>query len=287
MKENKSNLVKITGWILFFLAVGFFCIQMGYFLVHARYQVEYIDNRLFFIINILCMICLAGSIFLLLKLTKMVQLIVLSVLILFSIVNVNLLVKSKQEVNNITSLSPDWKHVLSIKEDVERGVAVYYRSYFGIMGRPREALPHKTAGDFKVEWLEKDVAAVTYKTDGDTIQQFIGTYGDRGTGTSYYYVGAEIHGQWKAKDYQVESTPEGIFVTEKGKTEMFEWENIIQFGTLAVVLKKNDEAVWTIALNEDFKVHSDPAEPTTGNIILYKATMKNNQLITLEYKTVN
>lgn len=47
-----------------------------------------------------------------------------------------------------------------------------------------------------VEWLAYDVDAVTYKTKDNTIQWFIGTYGDQGSGISYYYVGAEINGKW-------------------------------------------------------------------------------------------
>ncbi|MDR9794096.1 hypothetical protein GBG21_03225 [Aeribacillus pallidus] len=71
------------------------------------------------------------------------------------------------------------------------------RSYYGILARPKERLPYKTDGEFKVEWLANDIAVVTYKTVDHTIQQFIGTYGDRGYGRFYYYAGAEIHGRWR------------------------------------------------------------------------------------------
>src|SRR5699024_6724787 len=84
-----------------------------------------------------------------------------------------------QKIKNITSVSPDLKHVLSIKENIETGNAIYYISYYGILARPKEKLPYETIGDFKVEWLAHDVAAVTYKTVDNTIQQYIGTYGDR------------------------------------------------------------------------------------------------------------
>ncbi|WP_254901256.1 hypothetical protein [Tuberibacillus sp. Marseille-P3662] len=83
------------------------------------------------------------------------------------------------------------------------------------------------------------------------------------------------------------SNSEGISVTENHKTELFTWENIKQFGTLAVVLKKNNEAVWTLSLNENFEVHSDASEPTVGNISLYKATIEENQPLTLHYMTSN
>lgn len=50
---------------------------------------------------------------------------------------------------------------------------------------------------------------------------------------------------------------------------------------------KDDEAVWTISLNENFKVDSAASTPPSGNISLYKATMKENKPITLQFKTSN
>ncbi|MBP1950813.1 hypothetical protein [Virgibacillus litoralis] len=287
MKQNRGKWILIIGWILFLFAIGFFCLQMGYIVVHAKFQVEYIDNRLFYIINIFCIICLTLAILLLLRLTKKFKLIGASILVVFIFVNIVMLVASNQEIKNITSVSPDLKHVLSIKENTEIGEAVYYRSYYGFLTRPKERLPYETDGKFKVDWLADDIAAVTYKAADNSIQQYIGTYGDRGSGRSYYYVGAEIHGIWQGKTFEVVSDTEGISVTENGNTELFEWGNIHQFGTLAVILKKNNEAIWTIALNENFEVHSAASEQTVGNISLYKAAMEKNQPITLHYKDSN
>src|SRR5690625_2736378 len=249
MKQNKHKLTKVIGWILFLLTIGFLCLQMGYLFVHARFQIEYIDNRLFYIINIFCVICLSFAVLLLLQLTKKFKLISASIVVIFISVQVIMLVSDNQEIKNITSVSPDLKHVLSIKENIETGDAVYYRSYYGILARPKEKFPYETIGEFKVELLAHDVAAVTYKTADNTIQQYIGTYGDRAGGSSYYYVGAEIHGIWQGDNVELVSDTEGISVTANGKSELFEWDNIHQFGTLAVVLKKNNEAVWTISLN--------------------------------------
>lgn len=273
--------MKIVGWILFLCAMGLFTMQIGFLIASTRLQIEYIDHRLFYIINSLCILCIALAIFLLIRITRKVMLIGVSIALLLIISQIILLHESNKNIKNITSISPDFKHVMSIKENVMSGEAVYYRSYYGILGRPKETLPYKTVGKYKVEWLAKDVAAVTYKSSNDTIQQFIATYGDRGGGTSYYYVGAEIHGTWEGDDVKVISAPEGITVNVNRETELFEWENIVQFGTLAVVLRKNDEAVWTISLSENFKVDSDSYEKREGNIRLYKAIMENNRPITL------
>ncbi len=108
MKQNR-HIRKVMGWILFLLAFGFLCLQLGYLFAHERFQLEYIDNRLFYIINIVCVICLFLAISLLLRLTKGYKLIDVSMVVVFIIVHVVLLVDSTREVKNITSVSPDFK----------------------------------------------------------------------------------------------------------------------------------------------------------------------------------
>ncbi|GAA0422438.1 hypothetical protein GCM10008934_11020 [Virgibacillus salarius] len=93
-----------------------FCLQIGYLIVHDRFQVEYIDNRLFYMINIVCVACLFLANILLLRITKRFKIIGSSIIFLFIAVHVVLLVDSNKQVNNITSVSPDFKHVLSIKK---------------------------------------------------------------------------------------------------------------------------------------------------------------------------
>ncbi|MEK3907774.1 hypothetical protein [Oceanobacillus sp. FSL K6-0127] len=281
MKQNTSKWKKVMGWMLFLVAIGFFCMQIGYLVLHERFQVEYVDNRLFYIINIVCLVCLTLAILLLLQSTRKFIMSISSISALLIIGHVFLLISSNNEIKNITSISPDWKHVLSIKENMESGEAIYYRSYYGILARPKEVLPEQTIGEYQVEWLAEDVGAVTYKAANNTTQQFIATYGDRGSGISYYYVGAQTHGNWQGDNVELVSGPEGITVTENGEAEIFQWDDIHQFGTLAIVLKKNGEAAWTIALHENFQVDTGTIEANDGNILLYKATMENAEPIVL------
>lgn len=284
---NKNKWVKIIGWVLFLIAVGLFCVQMGYLLLHDRYQVEYVDNRLFYIFSILCALSIVLSLLMLLKLKKNLNTVIISVAILFIIVHIVLLVNSNKSVHNITSISPNLKHVFSVKENVMNGEATYYRSYYGILARPKEVISDEIGEEYKVKWLADDIAALTYQAPDQTIHQFIGTYGDRNDGMSYYNVGAEIHGVWQGDNVEVTSSPEGIEVTENNDIMLFPWENIEQFGTLAIVLMNNNESVWTISLNENFMVHSDASPSTIGNISLYKATMEENEPVILYYKDSN
>lgn len=281
MSQVKGLYIKVTGWMLLLFAVGFFCLQMGCLYAHERFQAEYVDDRLFYIINILCFIFLALAIILLLKPSKIWLWAISGLAVVFILASGGLLVASNKEIKNITSLSPDYKHVVSIKEKTKSGDAVYLRSYFGILARPKERLPYKTDGMFKVKWLANDIAAVTYKTADGKIEQFIATYGDRSDGRSYYYVGSEIQGKWQGKNTKVVSDTKGITVIVGGRIEFFDWRHIKQFGTLAIVLEKQKQAVWTISLNDNFVVPALSGVPKTGDISLYQATMRDNKPIIL------
>ncbi|MEH7384483.1 hypothetical protein V7147_03565 [Bacillus sp. JJ1521] len=274
--NNRKNIV--GGWILFVLAIGFFCLQMGYFFLHAKFLIEYSDNRLFFVINILVAILLGLSIPMLLNLKKNGKIICSSVLLIFLVLNGIMLFK--HPINHIICFSPDFKHVFVVKENV--GEAIYYRTYYGLFARQKETFPYQTKGEYTIEWLANDVAVMTYKALDDSLHQYIGTYGDRGRGGSYYYVGAALHGEWKGDISKISTHTEGITVEHAGNKETFSWDHVVQFGTLAVVLIENNEAKWTIALNDDFKMDHYLGIGVDGTISLYKASMENNEIFTLK-----
>ncbi|RWR06539.1 hypothetical protein QNH23_13015 [Siminovitchia fortis] len=277
-----KKLKNIGGWGLFLISTGLFLLQMAFLFLYARFQVEYTDNRLFYLINILSSIFLWLALLLLLQMGKKQRLLGGVFIALFIFANGIFLTIDLTKTHNIVSLSPDLKHVLSIKENKEKGQATYYRTFYHILARPKESLPYKTAGDFKVKWLANDVAAVTYQSTDKSIHQYIGTYGDRGGG-GYYYVGPSIYGRWSGGNIEVISGQEGIKVIHSGGIDTFNWEQAVQFGTLAIVLTNDDEAMWTIALNENFRIQSESLVPPIGNISIYKATMENSRPVTLKY----
>lgn len=282
MSLQKNRLWKIVGWLLFLIGISLFTIQVGYLLLQGRLQIEYIDNRLFYLINILIVICLLLGLMLLFAFTQKFKTIGASIVVIFIIINVVLLFQSNAKIKNIVSISPDFKHVFSIKSNLKLDKAIYYRSYYGIVARPKEKLASPVRDDYDVEWLTNDIAAFIYQTHDNQTKAFVGTYGDRNQGVGYYNVGPEIQGVWQAEDVKVVSDPDGIMVIENGDKSMFEWDEIEQFGTLAIVLEKNQEAAWVIGLNEDFEVQSDSLAQQTGRISLYKTTSK--ELYRLSYK---
>ena len=278
---NKKS-KQFCGWVLLIFSFGIFVCQMTFLFLHARFQVEYSDERFFYFFNMLSIVFLGLSILLLLKIGKKQKLIGGMVIVLFILVNGILLAVDSTRTRNIVRPSPDYKHVLSIKENKETGQSIYYRTYFHIFAWPKETLPYKTTGDFKVYWLANDVAAVTYRAADHTIHQYIATYGDRGDG-GYYYVGPSIYGRWSGGNIEVTSSQDGIKVIHNDGMDSFNWDQVVQFGTLAVVLTNNNEAVWTIALDENFKVQSESLVPPIGDISIYKATMEKSRPVTLKY----
>lgn len=274
---------KITGRILFILSIALFIFQMGYLFLHGTYELEYIDNRLFYAINIVIVAGMAASIFLLFsipKTWKVISYVTAGILILLQ---GGLILNHSQQTKQIVSFSPDMKNQFVLKEDRKTGEAVYYRIYYRIFARPKEVLPYKTQGQFKLKWLENDIAALTYQAADKSIHQYIGTYGARDSGISYTYVGPTIQGKWQGNGARIDSRPDGISVNYNGKSGQYSWDNVVQFGTIAIVLMRDGEAEWTIGLNENFQSHSNDPLPPSGEITLYRVSMDRVEPIRLTF----
>ncbi|WP_099363324.1 hypothetical protein [Fredinandcohnia onubensis] len=273
-----KNRKKLVGWISFAMAIGLFCLQMVYFYLHAKFFVEYSDNRLFYVFNIAIAILLGLSTIVLFNIKKMGKFISLSILLLFILINATLLFK--HPILQIVSVSPDYKNIFVVKEI--KGEARYYRTYYGIFARQKETLPYQLKGEYKIDWLTNDVAAMTYRAMDNSLHQYIGTYGDRGSGISYYYVGSALHGDWRGNDSSISVHTEGITVEHGGSKETFNWDQIVQFGTLAVVLVDDYEAKWTISLNDDFKMDSSSGIGVAGTISLFQASLEDKEILVLK-----
>lgn len=278
---------KWTKWIgisFFLMAIGFSILQIGSLIVQSRFQAEYVDNRLLYVFNIIIIISLAISMLLLLSFRKIGNSILIVIAILIVSVNGYWMYQSNQKIENITSISPDRKQVFSLKKNADTDAAAYYRSYYWILARPKEALPSSIDTEGEVKWLADDIAVFTYRNNQEQIQQFVGTYGDRHDGLSYSYVGAQIHGQWQGDNTEVTVSSEGIMVVHQGDQHLYEWEQVHQYGTLAIVLEENNEAEWTIGLGDDFYYDQNTQDPPTGEILLYEATLADNEAISLQYQ---
>ncbi|MCI1881264.1 MAG: hypothetical protein LKI94_03605 [Sporolactobacillus sp.] len=275
-----SRSKRIGGGIFLLLAVGFFSLQIGYFFVHRQLGIDYYDKRYFYLVNNLCICSLALAVMFLLTLPKKIQFCLAGLAALFIVISGMLVAGVGRSENLITSLSPDRQHLLVLKKDRRSGRAVYYRPAGPIFVRAKGVLLGRPEKTLKVKWLATDIAAITYRTTDNRLRQYIATYGERGDG-GYYHVAAQIQGRWRAGSTTVISDTNGITVTMGEKRELFKWTQIDQFGTLAVVLHQANQAVWTIALDDDFTVHAAASKPAGGTIRLYRATTAKNRPLTL------
>ncbi|MCR8849308.1 hypothetical protein NQ095_12880 [Rossellomorea sp. SC111] len=280
MKPTKKRI----GRLLFILSIILFIFQMGYLFLNDTYNLEYIDNRLFYVVNTLIVAGMAASIFLLFIIPKTWKIISSVTAVILILLQGGLILNHGQQTKQIVSFSPDMKNQFVLKEDRKTGEAVYYRTYYRFFARPKEVLPYETQGKFKLKWLENDIATLTYRASDNSIHQYIGTYGARDSGISYTYVGPTIQGQWKGNDARIDCTPKGISIDYNGKSgQYYDWDNVVQFGTIAIVLMRDGEAEWTIGLNEHFQSHSNDPKPPSGEITLYRASMDRVEPVRLTF----
>ncbi|UOQ48980.1 hypothetical protein MUN88_02250 [Gracilibacillus caseinilyticus] len=278
----KNKWVKVIQIVSLLIAVGFLCLQIGSLVVHSYYEAEYIDDRLFYVFNII--IVIGVSVNLLLTFKKKVALVIVScaVVILLSVQSY-LLFQSNQHIQQITNVSPDLQEVFSVKKNLDTGTATYYRSYYGILGRPKEDLESSISETGNIEWIADDIAVFTYTDIDHNIRQFVGTYGDRQDGRSYSYVEAQIRGEWEGEQTTLSATSEGVTIVHNGTSQFFKWEQAKQYGTLAIVFSENNQAKWTIGLGEDFHYDENTPDPPIGSIILYEASMEGVLPVKLMY----
>ncbi|MCL1630795.1 hypothetical protein M3N64_02410 [Sporolactobacillus sp. CPB3-1] len=276
MKRIKQTI----GGLCFALSLGFFGLQCGYFWLHLQFGIEYFDKRYFYLINSLCLCSLSLALIFLLTLKKKSQYLIGGIAAFFIVISGILVAGVGHDEGLTTSLSPDQQRLLVVKTDRRSGRTIYYRPYYWIFVRAKEALPGLPQKPIKIKWITSDVAALTYRSADQQLRQYLATYGSRGNG-GYSHVAAEIQGTWQSNEAEVASDTHGISVTANGKTERFQWNQIEQFGTLAVVLKHADQAVWSITLNDDFTPNADAARPAKGTIRLYQATLKETRPQTL------
>lgn len=171
--------VKRMGILTFLVTLVFFCLQVCSLIVQYIYQAEYIDDRLFYLFNMVIVTFLGISIFLMISLNKKFITLITSIIVILISINVYLMYERNQEIKNITNLSPNGKEVFAIKKKRETGEATYYRSYFKLFGRPHQEVPDAIDRVGNLKWLTDDIAVLTYMDKNQDIQQFVGTYGDR------------------------------------------------------------------------------------------------------------
>ena len=255
--KKTKKIVKIISLVIFIL---FICLQCGYIFVLKSHDFEYIIDQLFYIVNEVIIFNGTISILLWVKKNKIKDISSCVVFVIATIINLCFMINNTLNTTSIIDFSNNFSHELIIKLDKETGSAVVYKDIrLFIFARPKLQLPYEIKGDIKRQWLTNDICNVTYTDKDANLREYVATYGDRGNGVSYSYVFNVLQGDWltlekEGNHTRLNTNRRSIIIYKNGKTETFDYSDIKQYGTIAIVLYQNELPRYVVALNKDCSI---------------------------------
>lgn len=296
-RQMKIKKIKKTiGIISFIILILSLLVQGAYLFVLKKHNFEYVIDILEYIINEIIIVSATISIVLLMK-KKIRNTITYILCLLFSIVNIAFTFNNGFENKCIVSFSNDFSNELVLKVNKDTGAIKLYRNQkLFLFAKEKEQFEYELDGKIKKQWLEKDICAITYKDKDGNLREFVVTYGDRGNGISYYHVTTALTGNWQVFTQYGNATQmlvdsKGITIKKNGESNIFEYENCKQYGTIALVLYKNNVPKYVIGLDKNCEID----EKTNiikkgGTITLSKISMEktiSESLYCMTYKNEN
>lgn len=284
---TKWNLI---GGICLGLACILLLIQVWYLVRGSKQQLEYIADWIFYGINAaIIVLAYTGGICVGVFRKYCLKKWVIALISVFFVTNIFVGLVWPSSEKEVISISSDRSSMLVLKINKESGKATVFRSRTLCFVRPADVFPYTVKDDVKIQWLTGDVCALTYQsTEDNGIHQYVATYGDRGGGISYYYVTSAALGTWRAEgkyeDYTIELSdgPEGSIQLETPMgEEIYEYEECLQYGTLAIVFPKDDPK-WTLSLNQDCKIEAGETVVSEGGTLsLCRVSMDKTAPVTV------
>lgn len=144
--------------------------------------------------------------------------------------------------------------------------------------------------------MESDICEITYQDKNNKLREYVATYGDRSDGVSYYNVATALLGDWQVftkngQATQISVDNKEMIVTKNGKKEHFEYAQCKQYGTIALVLYKNNTPKYVIGLNKNCQIDSKTGIiKKDGTITLTEVSIdktKVESLYCMTYKDLN
>ena len=295
-KEKVQKVKKRIGSISITIFGFSLILQAVYLIILKRHNYEYIIDAIEYIINQIIILSAASSIVLLLK-KKKINIIIFCMTVIFTIVNIAFMCNNGLKNKSVISFSKDFSHELIIKINNETGLIKLYRdTKLIIFAKEKEQLDYELTGKIKKQWIENDICGITYKDKNNKLRAYVVTYGDRGDGISYYYVANALLGNWQVfktigKPTQMLVDSKGIKITKDGKSEFFEYDQCKQYGTIALVLYKNEVPKYVIGLDKNCEIdNATNIIKKDGTITLAEISMDKTKLESLycmTYKDAN
>lgn len=295
-KEKVQKVKKRIGVISIIIFVFALILQIVYLIIFKRHNYEYVIDALEYIINQIMILSATSSIILLLK-KKKINIIIYFMAVIFTIANIAFLCNNGLKNKSVVSFSNDFSNELILKINNDTGSIKLYRNVkLFIFAKENEQFDYELKGRIKKQWIENDICGITYKDKNNKLREFVVTYGDRGDGISYYYVANALLGNWQVfttngKPTQMLVDSKGIKITKDGKSEIFEYNECKQYGTIALVLYKNEVPKYVIGLDKNCEIDNKTnIIKKDGTITFAEISMDKTKLESLycmTYKNAN
>lgn len=295
-KEKVQKVKKRIGVISIIIFVFALILQIVYLIIFKRHNYEYVIDALEYIINQIMILSATSSIILLLK-KKKINIIIYFMAVIFTIANIAFLCNNGLKNKSVVSFSKDFSNELILKINNDTGsIKLYRNAKLFIFAKENEQFDYELKGRIKKQWIENDICGITYKDKNNKLREFVVTYGDRGDGVSYYYVLNALLGNWQVfttngKPTQMLVDSKGIKITKDGKSENFEYNECKQYGTIALVLYKNEVPKYVIGLDKNCEIDNKTnIIKKDGTITFAEISMDKTKLESLycmTYKNAN
>lgn len=295
-KEKVQKVKKRIGVISIIIFVFALILQIVYLIIFKRHNYEYVIDALEYIINQIMILSATSSIILMLK-KKKINIIIYFMAVIFTIANIAFLCNNGLKNKSVVSFSKDFSNELILKINNDTGsIKLYRNAKLFIFAKENEQFDYELKGRIKKQWIENDICGITYKDKNNKLREFVVTYGDRGDGISYYYVANALLGNWQVftrngKPTQMLVDSNGIKITKDDKSEIFEYNECKQYGTIALVLYKNEVPKYVIGLDKNCEIDNKTnIIKKDGTITLAEISMDKTKLESLycmTYKNAN
>lgn len=295
-KEKVQKVKKRIGVISIIIFVFALILQIVYLIIFKRHNYEYAIDALEYIINQIMILSATSSIILMLK-KKKINIIIYFMAVIFTIANIAFMCNNGLKNKSVVSFSKDFSNELILKINNDTGsIKLYRNAKLFIFAKENEQFDYELKGRIKKQWIENDICGITYKDKNNKLKEFVVTYGDRGDGVSYYYVLNALLGNWQVfttngKPTQMLVDSKGIKITKDGKSEIFEYNECKQYGTIALVLYKNEVPKYVIGLDKNCEIDNKTnIIKKDGTITLAEISMDKTKLESLycmTYKNAN
>ena len=257
-KKNKlKKLKKVSSIISVIIFICCLITQLVYLFVLKPRNYEYVLDILSYIINELIIISATLISILIIKKSKIKNIITYILFAILTIINLVFMFNTGLNNKCILSFSSNFSNGLVLKQNKETGLTTLYNNpKVFLFATPKEELPQTIEASIKHQWITKDTCSLTYKDKNNITREFVVTYGSREGQSSYYHIASSFLGTWN----QSESTegPSKIYVDSKGiticeddKNILFEYDDCIQYGITTLVLYKNDIPKYVLSMNDD------------------------------------